>query len=340
MISRPYHGVSHGDQKKHLQKTYVALLLLSGGLWSPESMKTSKLKDIALYTWIIAGWSACFYLIPAAVGDLGLFGSWFQDGTWLKFGVLWILTAHVTITCMSLSFHRGHTHQAVKIHPLVDIPMQLVLWTITSMSKLDWVSVHVYHHTHSDTPKDPHSPSQKGLFRVFFLGAFDYTRAKNWPEVRKIRARIPANALERYIADHTFQAPIIGGILAMILFGPLYGSILTVMNFSISPLFAVGGVNALAHAIGYQNYDAKDESRNIGFLFPLNWVISGELDHNNHHKFPKSPSFSHRWYEFDIGWVYLRILARFGLVKVTGTIPKVKADNAPANSQSEVAFVS
>jgi stearoyl-CoA desaturase (delta-9 desaturase) len=218
--------------------------------------------------------------------------------------------------------------------------MQLLLWTITSMSKLDWVSVHVYHHAHSDTPRDPHSPSQKGLLRVFFLGAFDYTRAKNWPEVRKIRSRIPATALERYIADHTFQAPMLGGVALMVLFGPVYGSILTVMNFAISPLFAVGGVNALAHAIGYQNYDAKDESRNLGFLFPLNWIISGELDHNNHHKFPKSPSFAHRWFEVDIGWIYLRLLSSLGLARITGSIPKGRPEQAPSNSQAEVAFVS
>jgi stearoyl-CoA desaturase (delta-9 desaturase) len=303
-------------------------------------MKTSVLKDLGLYTFIVAGWTSCFYWIPALFGNLGFFGSWFETATVLKFSVIWVLTAHLTITCMSLCFHRSHTHQAVKLHPLVDYPMQWILWTVTSMSKLDWVSVHVYHHTHSDTSKDPHSPSQKGLLRVFFFGAFDYTRAKNWPEVQKIRARIPASPVERYIARHTFQAPIMGGILLMILFGPLYGSILTVLNFAISPLFAVGGVNALAHAIGYQNYDAKDESRNIGFLFPLNWIISGELDHNNHHKFPKSPSFAHRWFEFDIGWVYLKILSFMGLAKITGKVPKGKLDQAPANSQSEVAFVS
>jgi stearoyl-CoA desaturase (delta-9 desaturase) len=303
-------------------------------------MKISYLKDLGLYTFLIGGWVAAAQLISGSIGTNGLFGTWFEAHGVLKMAAIWILMSHLTIVCMSIAFHRSHTHQAVKLHPIVDYPMQTFLWIITSMSKLDWVSVHIYHHAHSDTENDPHSPSQKGLLRVFFLGAFDYTRAKNWPEVLKIRARLPANRYERYIAQHTFQGPMVFSLLLMLVFGPTYGSILSLLNFSISPLFAVGGVNALAHAIGYQNYDSKDESRNLGFLFLLNWIISGELDHNNHHKYPKSPSFAHRWFEFDIGWVYIRIMRTVGLATVTGNIPKSRAEAEPVNSQSEVAFVS
>jgi stearoyl-CoA desaturase (delta-9 desaturase) len=238
-----------------------------------------------------------------------------------------------------------HTHQSVKLHPIVDMAMQTFLWAVTSMSKLDWVSVHVYHHTYSDTPKDAHSPKQKGLAHVFFLGVVDYSKAKSWPEVLKIRERIPANAYERFISRHLFFAPIILSAILMIIFGAKYGSILAIMNFSISPLFAVGGVNAIAHAFGYQNYESTDESHNIGFLFLLNWIISGELDHNNHHKYPKSPSFAHRWFEFDIGWVYIRMMRAVGAARVIGKIPsyrsivKARAQTLEA-PQSSVAFVS
>jgi stearoyl-CoA desaturase (delta-9 desaturase) len=246
--------------------------------------------------------------------------------------------AHLTITAMSIAFHRTHTHQAVKLHPVIDQLMQTFLWGVTSMSKLDWVSVHVYHHTFSDTEKDPHSPKQKGLAHVFFMGAYDYTKAKAWPEVLKIRSRIPANRYERFISRHLFTGPIILTALLMIAFGPKYGTILGLLNFSISPLFAVGGVNALAHYIGYQNYASKDESRNLGFLLFLNWIICGELDHNNHHKYPKSPSFAHRWFEFDIGWVYIRLLKGVGLARVTGKVPSYR--EVSKSYQSEVAFVS
>ncbi len=290
---------------------------------------------------LIAGlWISACLLIPGLIGADGFFGEWFETATVWKFLGIWVIAAHLTITAMSLSFHRAHTHQAVQLNPVLDAVMQVFLWITTSMSKLDWVSVHVYHHAHSDTPKDPHSPAQKGLLHVFFFGALDYSRAKYEPEVLKIRSRLPASAFEAYIARHLFQGPVLMGAILMTLFGPFYGTLLTFMIFSISPVFAVGGVNALAHAIGYQNYDSKDESRNLGFLFFLNWIICGELDHNNHHKFPKSPSFAHRWFEFDIGWAYLRLFRLLGLARITGKVPVYNGGRAPVNSQSEVAFVS
>ncbi len=303
-------------------------------------MKKETLKDLAFYLSIAALWASAFILIPEFIGKNGFFGEFFATHTFVKMGLIWVGMAHLTICAMSICFHRAHTHQAVKLNRFLDASMQIFLWAVTSMSKLDWVSVHVYHHTHSDTVRDPHSPKHKGFWHVFLLGAVDYSKAKSWPEVLKIRERIPATPFERFIARHLFMAPIILSSALLILFGPIYGSILSVLNFAISPFFAVGGVNTIAHTFGYQNYDAKDDSRNIGFLFPLNWIIGGELDHNNHHKYPKSPTFAHRWFEFDIGWVYIRMMRMMGLAKVKGKVPVYKGETVSVETQTDVAFTS
>jgi stearoyl-CoA desaturase (delta-9 desaturase) len=303
-------------------------------------MKRFKFNDFSLSIMMLALWAGVCLGVSRVIGLQGCFGDFFESHAVWKILGIWIVMAHLTISAMSISFHRAHTHQAVQLHRGLDALMQIFLWVTTSMSKLDWVSVHVYHHTHSDTPKDPHSPAQKGLLHVFFFGALDYSKAKIDPEVLKIRARIAATPFESYIARHLFQGPILMAFLLLVLFGPLYGSLLTVLFFSISPIFAVGGVNALAHAIGYQNYDSKDESRNLGFLVFLNWIICGELDHNNHHKYPKSPTFAHRWFEFDIGWVYIRLFRVLGLAKITGKIPSYRKASVQGAPQTEVAFVS
>jgi hypothetical protein len=96
----------------------------------------------------------------------------------------------------------------------------------------------------------------------------------------------------------------------------LWGGAISVVNFLVSPLFAVGGVNALAHWWGYRNHATSDNSRNLGFLLPLNFIICGELDHNNHHAHMKSCSFRHRWFEFDIGYFYLILLNKIKLVEL------------------------
>lgn len=250
------------------------------------------------------------------VGSNGLFGDFWETSTLLKFGIFYVLSVHLLIVSMSLSFHRYHTHKGLTINPILDTIMQLHLWLVGGMSKLDWVSVHIFHHAHSDKPLDPHSPVQKGLMHVLFLGVADYSKAKNSEPVLKIRKTLKRNKLEQFIADHTLMGPVCLTLFSLLIFGPLWGTVVTLLHWSISPIFAVGGVNGLAHWIGYKNHNYPDNSRNLGFLFPLNFMIAGELDHNNHHAVPKSCSFRHRWFEIDWGYLYIKLFSKVKLAKI------------------------
>lgn len=256
------------------------------------------------------------YVVNHFIGAAGLLNSAYHFSSFVSLFFYIVIMSHITITCMSLSFHRYHTHQGIILNRTLDMLMQIWLWCVTGMCKFDWVSIHRYHHLHSDDVLDPHSPVQKGFWRVFFLGVVDYVTAKDLPEVVKLRNRIKGNKLERFIEKNSFLGPIVLTGLCILLFGPFMGSVLAVINFSISPLFAVGGVNALAHWLGYRNHHTKDNSHNIGYLFPLNFIVCGELDHNNHHGQQYSCSFRHKWYEFDIGFLYIKILRYFKLAKI------------------------
>jgi hypothetical protein len=165
----------------------------------------------------------------------------------------------------------------------------------------------------------------RGLARVFFLGVYDYIKAKERKDVQAVKNRMPINAMERFYENNTFLGPAILMLIFIALFGVFTGSILAVCFYMISPLFAVGGVNALAHCFGYQNHYSRDNSRNLGFIFPLNFVICGELDHNNHHAYQRSCSFRHRWFEFDIGYIYLYLMEKMGLAKIVNIYnPEIK----------------
>ncbi len=267
---------------------------------------------ILIFT-LLASYAGLAYLVQSTVGDFGFLGSVISNHPAIFLVLYTVIMTHVTITCMSLSFHRYHTHKGVVLNKYLDLVMQVWLWLVTTMSKVDWVSVHIYHHAHSDTEKDPHSPVHKGLAHVFFLGVFDYTNAKSWPEVERIKKTIKTNKLERFMFDHSFVGPSIMTAILMVIFGPWWGAALALINFLISPIFAVGGVNALAHWFGYKNHDYDDNSRNLGFIAPLNFLVCGEMDHNNHHAHQRSCSFRHKWYEFDIGYAYLVMLKKFNL---------------------------
>ncbi|MBC7458742.1 MAG: fatty acid desaturase [Bdellovibrionaceae bacterium] len=273
-------------------------------------------KPMHLLAFLLTAYVVATMLITYGLGEYGFTGHFWTTSTALKVVLYVCLMTHITISCMSLSFHRSHTHKGVNFNKYLDTLMQTWLWLVTSMSKLDWVSVHMYHHIHSDDEKDPHSPKQKGLAHVFLFGAWDYNAAKSAPEVLKIRNRLPVTPYELFISKNLLLGPTFMVFFNLIVFGTQWGTILSVINFLLSPIFAVGGVNAIAHWIGYKNHKTTDNSRNIGFLFPLNFLICGELDHNNHHAHQKSCSFRHKWYEFDIGFFYIKILSYFKLAQI------------------------
>jgi stearoyl-CoA desaturase (delta-9 desaturase) len=243
---------------------------------------------IKLLSFFALSYAAIWFVLSHTIGLHGFLGQFVAGHPFIIMGLYSLCIAHVTITAMSLSFHRYHTHKGVIIKPWLDMVMQVWLWMITSMSKVDWVSVHIFHHAHSDQPKDPHSPLQKGLAHALLFGVLDYTNAKSWPEVEKIKKTIPTNKLEAYMHKHSFVGPYLLTVVMILLFGPIWGGVLAVLNFLVSPIFAIGGVNALAHWWGYRNHATSDNSRNIGFIFPLNFITCGELDHNNHHAHMRS----------------------------------------------------
>jgi stearoyl-CoA desaturase (Delta-9 desaturase) len=291
---------------------------------------------IKLLSFFATSYAALWYITTNTIGPEGFFGNFLAENPFFILSIYLCIIAHITITAMSLSFHRYHTHKGVILNKWIDTPMQIWLWMITSMSKVDWVSVHIFHHAHSDQAKDPHSPLQKGLLHALFFGVIDYTKAKSWPEVEKIKKTIPMNNLEAYIHRHSFVGPFFLTMAMIVVFGPLWGGLVAVLNFLISPIFAVGGVNSLAHWWGYRNHGTSDNSRNLGFLLPLNFIICGELDHNNHHAHMKSCSFRHRWFEFDIGFIYLKLLKSFKLAEFRSVYSPATLKQELSNKISEL----
>jgi stearoyl-CoA desaturase (delta-9 desaturase) len=92
------------------------------------------------------------------------------------------------------------------------------------------------------------------------------------------------------------------------------------------PFFAAGVINGLGHFWGYRNFDAPDASTNIS---PWGILIGGEELHNNHHTFPTSAKLSSKWFEFDIGWLYIRVLETVGLAKVLRVAPVPRKLDVP-----------
>ena len=77
-------------------------------------------------------------------------------------------------------------------------------------------------------------------------------------------------------------------------------------------LHATWLVNSATHMWGSRRFQTRDDSRNSWWVALLTF---GEGWHNNHHAHPVSARHGLTWYEFDISWVTLKLLAAVGIVR-------------------------
>jgi len=225
-----------------------------------------------------------------------------------------LVMVQITIACVTLYLHRSQTHRAVQFHPAVNHFMRFWLWLTTGMVTKQWVAIHRKHHQAADTEQDPHSPKIYGIRRVLFGGAFLYnTASKNKLMVEQLGQGTPNDWIEENLyTPHSRLGILLMLIIDLVLFGPV-GLLVWGIQMIWIPFFAAGVINGLGHWWGYRNTDTKDTSRN---LLPWAFWIGGEELHNNHHADGASAKFSQKWWEFDIGWQYIKILRFFKLAKV------------------------
>lgn len=254
------------------------------------------------------------------------------DLSWWGIAAVALALTHVTIVAVTIFLHRHQAHHALDLHPAVSHFFRFWLWLTTGMVTREWAAVHRKHHAKCDTPEDPHSPLVYGINRVLWGGVFLYVReARKSQTTQRYGHGTPDDWLERNIYSR-FQ--VVGltlmGFIDIIFFGLVPGGVILAAQIAWIPFWAAGVINGIGHYWGYRHWPTPDASRNIS---PLGILIGGEELHNNHHAHPTSAKLSSKWYEFDIGWLYIRTLEVLGLAKVKHiapvpafTVPKTNID--------------
>jgi stearoyl-CoA desaturase (delta-9 desaturase) len=240
---------------------------------------------------------------------------------WWGYVVVTLALTHVTIAAVTIYLHRHSAHRALDLHPAVGHFFRFWLWLTTGMVTKEWTAIHRKHHAKVETDEDPHSPQTRGIRTVLLQGAELYrAEAKNADTLERYGKGTPDDWIERNLyTPYSWQG--VGVMLAidLALFGPIGATIWAVQMLWI-PIFAAGVINGLGHWWGYRNFATADTSTNIA---PLGLLIGGEELHNNHHAYGSSAKFSSHWYEFDLGWTYIRVLAAFRLATVRKVAPKL-----------------
>lgn len=217
-------------------------------------------------------------------------------------------------------YHRYFSHKAFKTSRSLQFLFALIGASSVQRGPLWWAAHHRHHHRHSDTEADPHSPLMHGFWwshmgwfltpRSFATDAAAIPDLMRFPELR---------FLDRFdlLLPVALAASLFGLGMLLERFAPglqTNGPQLLVWGFFISTvvLFHVTvTINSLAHQWGTRRFPTRDGSRNNALLALLTF---GEGWHNNHHHYPGSARQGFRWWEIDLTYYGLRLMAAFGLI--------------------------
>jgi stearoyl-CoA desaturase (delta-9 desaturase) len=254
--------------------------------------------------------------------------------TWGYIGIALLLT-HVTIVSVTIYLHRHQAHHALDLSPTVSHFFRFWLWLTTATVTREWVAIHRKHHAFCETEQDPHSPRCKGILTVLFGGFWLYRRESLRLEtLARFGQGTPEDYLERELyTRHRNLGIVLMALIDIALFG-LPGLAIFVVQMLWIPFWAAGVINGLGHYFGYRNFETPDASTN---MLPWGILIGGEELHNNHHAYMASARLSSKWWEFDIGWAYVRLLAACRLATVRRLAPRAISHTGKGNIDRETA---
>ena len=255
---------------------------------------------------------------------------WWINGSldlsvWGKVIATLILT-QITILSVTLYLHRHSAHNALELHPALAHFFRFWIWLTSAQNTKEWTAIHRKHHAKCETDEDPHSPVAKGLKTVLLQGAELYLAEAKKPEtLQRYGQRTPTDWVETHLyTPYKMYGIALMALIDFYLFG-LAGITIWAVQMLWIPVFAAGVINGIGHAFGYRNFECKDAAKNI---VPWAFFIGGEELHNNHHTYPNSAKLSVKPWEFDIGWLWIRVFSVLGLAKARHIAPTAQKNRS------------
>lgn len=251
--------------------------------------------------------------------------TWAIDGWWTlsawQLLIFALVMTHLTMISVTIYLHRHQAHRSLDLHPLAAHVFRFWLWLTTGQVTREWTAIHRKHHAKCEQAEDPHSPQTRGLKTVLLRGYELYrAEAANRETLARFGHGTPDDWIERHVyASHSNWGIAFMLLIDLALFGVI-GITVWAVQMIWTPVMAAGVINGGGHYLGYRNFESPDASTN---LLPWGLLIAGEELHNNHHTYPTSARLSVKRYEFDLGWVYIRLLERLRLARVKKRRPRV-----------------
>ena len=249
-------------------------------------------------------WQVGLALAALHVGALAaLFPMFYQPSAVIVMLVLLYATCGLGI---SLGFHRMLTHRSLRLMKPLEYFVALLGTLALEGGPISWVATHRVHHAHSDQDDDPHNATRGFLWSHVEWLLYSKAHCKERPdEYRRAATDLAADPFYVFLERHQLQLQL---ALACVLFG--FGGwswvVWGIFVRSVLVYHTTWLVNSASHSTGYRSFRTGDRSTNCWWLALLGW---GEGWHNNHHAFPFSARHGLKWYEFDVTWITIKLLA-------------------------------
>ena len=222
---------------------------------------------------------------------------------WAVCGVLYLVR---TFGVMA-GYHRYFSHRAFKTSRVFQFVLAVLAESTLQKGVLWWAAHHRTHHKYTDLPWDVHSPVQTGFWHSHMV----WLAGVGSEDTRDDKVRDLAKFPELVWISKNWALPPLALAGAVYLWLGWSGLLLGFCVSTVLVWHATFMVNSLAHMLGTQRFATGDTSRN-------NWLISlftlGEGWHNNHHHYMNSARQGFYWWEIDITYYVLRLLAALGII--------------------------
>jgi len=224
-------------------------------------------------------------------------------------GLLIMAAASYAIRMFAITggYHRYFAHRSFKTSRVFQFLLALLGTSATQKGPLWWASAHRKHHKHSDTPLDLHSPKQKGFWNAHIGWWFGPEHEQcDLPWIGDF-ARYP----ELRFLDRCYHLGVLGWMALAVALRGWDGFLWGYVVSTCAVTHATFAINSLAHVWGSRRYETTDTSRNNGWLAV---ITLGEGWHNNHHRYMSSANQGFFWWEIDVTFYVLKVLAALGII--------------------------
>ncbi len=211
-----------------------------------------------------------------------------------------------------MTYHRLLVHRSFAVRfKWMEYVLTAIGCSASEGGAIGWVSDHRRHHAHSDDEHDAHSPNRGlGWAHMLWWMTPDVT-AEHTPEYyARWAPDLNSDPAHVWLDKYHFLFPIgLGALLFAI--GGMPWLVWGCFVRTVLVLHTTWLVNSATHVWGYRTHDTRDSSTNLWWVALLTY---GEGWHNNHHAYQTSARHGMRWWEVDMTYIALRMMAMVGLV--------------------------